>query len=131
MISISTIQPFANLAATYKRVIQGVSPMHNILVVMLQTIRDDTSQPANGDNGAIWHHMSDALHQSLYRVLSLLIAILPGILAFFVALGVFTLIGKAISSLLRRGFHLLKLDDRLARAGVNRDWTASSPPSES
>ncbi len=82
---------------------QGVSPMHNILVVMLQTIRDDASQPTNADNGAIWHHMSDALHQSLYRVLSLLIAILPGILAFFVALAVFTLIGMAISALLRRG----------------------------
>src|ERR1035437_9802429 len=100
--------------------------MYNILATVLQTY----TVPIYSDNNSVWHHMSDALHQSLYRVLSLLIAVLPGILAFFVALAIFTLIGKAISSLLRRGFHLLKFDDRLARAGVNRDWTPSSPPSE-
>jgi hypothetical protein len=65
------------------------------------------------DNASIWHHMSDALHQSLYRVLSLLIAILPGILAFFVALAVFTLIGMALSALLRRDLPWAKFDDYL------------------
>ena len=48
--------------------------------------------------------MSDALHQSLYRVLSLLIAVLPGILAFFVSLAVFTVIGMVISAVLRQGW---------------------------
>lgn len=104
--------------------------MHNILVVMLQTIRDDTSQPTNADNGAIWHHMSDALHQSLYRVLSLLIAILPGILAFFVALGVFTLIGMALSALLRRGLTWVKFDDRLSRSRGNAEWTPTTSPTQ-
>ena len=104
--------------------------MPTILATMLQTSLPVIAQPVYADNNSVLHHMSDALHQSLYRVLSLLIAVLPGILAFFVALAIFTLIGKAISSLLRRGFHLLKFDDRLARAGVNRDWTPSSPPSE-
>ena len=61
------------------------------------------------------HHMSDALHQSLYRVLSLLIAILPGILAFFAALTIFTLIGMGISAMLRRGLAWLKADERFAR----------------
>jgi hypothetical protein len=28
------------------------------------------AQPMYADNASIWHHMSDALHQSLYRVLS-------------------------------------------------------------
>ena len=48
--------------------------------------------------------MSDALHESLDRVLSMLIAILPGILAFFAALLVFTLLGWALSALLRTRF---------------------------
>ena len=48
-------------------------------------------QPAYVDNATILRHMSEALHQSLDRVLSMLIAILPGILAFIVALLIFTL----------------------------------------
>src|ERR1039458_8267624 len=83
--------------------IEGVIPMHNILATMLQPDPNQTSQPLYADNTSIWAHMSGALHQSLDRVLSLLIAILPGILAFIVALVVFTLIGMALSALLRRG----------------------------
>ena len=45
--------------------------------------------PIYANNVTVWNHMSDALHQSLYRVLTLLIAVLPGILAFFVALVIF------------------------------------------
>jgi hypothetical protein len=88
-----------------------------------------TSLP-NPDNATIWHHMSDALHQSLYRVLSLLIAILPGILAFFVALVALTAIGMLLSALLRRGLTAARFDERLARnssSGV-ADWTPSSSP---
>jgi hypothetical protein len=64
--------------------------MQNILATMLQPAPNQALQPLYADNTSIWRHMSDALHQSLYRVLSLLIAILPGILAFIVALAVFT-----------------------------------------
>ena len=88
------------------------------------------AQPMYADNASIWHHMSDALHQSLYRVLALLIAILPGILAFFVALVVFTLIGMAISALLRRGLAWLKADERFARTRMAVDWTPSTSPTE-
>ncbi len=84
--------------------------------------------PAYSNNTSIWHHMSDALFQSLYRVLSLLVAILPGILAFFVALAVFTALGMGISALLRRGLTALKFDDRMARDRVSVDWTPSSSP---
>src|ERR1035441_8395650 len=112
------------------RVIQGVSPMHNLLVVILQGIRNDNMPPAYSDNASILRHMSDALNQSLYRVLSLLIAVLPGILAFFVALGIFTLIGMAISALLRRGLTWIKFDDRIARNRGNVDWTPPTSPSE-
>lgn len=80
------------------------------------------------DNASVWQHMSQALNQSLYRVLGLLIAVLPGLLALFVALLVFTLIGMAISATLRRGLAWIHFDDRLMR---NRaDWTPSSSPAE-
>jgi hypothetical protein len=81
------------------------------------------------DNTSIWHHMSDALHQSLYRVLSLLIAILPGILAFFVALIVFTLAGMIVSALLRRALGWVKFDDYLARTRSKTEWTPATSPS--
>lgn len=80
------------------------------------------------DNGSIWHHMSVALQSSFYRVLALLIAVLPGILAFFVAVFLFTLLGMAVSALLRRGLGWVRFDERLTR---NRtDWTPSSSPTQ-
>jgi uncharacterized membrane protein len=102
--------------------------MQNVLAVMLQNAPLSPTQPLYADNATIWRHMSDALHQSLYRVLSLLIAILPGILAFFVALAIFTLIGMAISALLRRGLTLAKFDDRIARERGAVDWTPTTSP---
>ena len=59
--------------------------------------------------------MSDALHQSLYRVLSLLIAILPGNPGLLCGADVFTLLGMGISALLRRGLAWIKADERFAR----------------
>jgi len=109
--------------------------MQNMLATMLQNVVDQNPEPVYAekpvyaDNGSIWHHMSQALHQSLDRVLSLLIAILPGILAFFLALAVFTLIGMAISAILRRGLAWVKFDDYLTRTRGNPDWTPSSSPS--
>ena len=72
--------------------------------------------------------MSDALHQSLYRVLSLLIAVLPGILAFFVALLIFTLIGMVLSALLRWGLTAAKFDERIARNRTDPGWAPSTSP---
>jgi uncharacterized membrane protein len=100
--------------------------MQNILAMMLQPAPDQTSQPPYAGNTTVWHHMSEALHQSLDRVLSLLIAILPGILAFIVALAVFTLVGMAISALLRRALTAAKFDDYLARGRGNIDWAPST-----
>src|SRR6266702_2307670 len=80
---------------------RGVTPMI-IADLMVESKSAVLAQPMYADNASIWHHMSDALHQSLYRVLSLLIAILPGILAIFVALILFTGVGMAISAMLRR-----------------------------
>jgi hypothetical protein len=72
--------------------------------------------------------MADALHQSLDRVLLLLIAILPGILAFLVALVVFALIGMALSALLRRALAAIKLDERLSNRRGNINWAPSTSP---
>jgi hypothetical protein len=103
--------------------------MQNILANVLQANRLPLAPPASMDEGSIWHHMSDALHQSLYRVLTLLIAVLPGILAFFVALTVFTLCGMLISWLLRRCLSWIKFDLRLARLSGD-GWTPASSPTE-
>jgi Mechanosensitive ion channel, conserved TM helix len=102
--------------------------MQTFLATMLQLTSSQAPQPLYADNATIWHHMSDALHQSLYRVLSLLIAILPGILAFFVALAIFTLIGMLVSALMRRGLRAAKFDDRIAHSRGNADWTPMTSP---
>jgi hypothetical protein len=103
--------------------------MYKFLATMLQTVQDYNSPPpAYSDNASIWHHMSDALHQSIYRVLSLLIAVLPGILAVFVALVIFTTIGMAMSALLRRGLTIVKFDERVNRNRGNTEWTPTSSP---
>ena len=102
--------------------------MHRFLATMFQTVQDYNSSPAPvmTDNGSIWHHMSLALQQSVYRVLSLFIAVLPGILAIFVALTLFTLIGMGLSTLLRKGLTMLRFDERLNR--TSSEWAPSSSP---
>lgn len=104
--------------------------MLNLLAVIFQPVSNETVQPAYVDNASILRHMSDALHQSLFRVLALFIAVLPGILAFFVALAVFGLIGMAISAILRRMLTLFKFDDRVARNRGSATWTPASSPTE-
>src|SRR5581483_7475870 len=105
--------------------------MLTFVAVFLQSKAAVMSQPAYSDNASILHHMSDALHLSLYRVLSLLIAVLPGLLAFFVALAIFTLVGMAISSILRHGLTWIKFDNRLTRyRGSGVDWSPTNSPTE-
>jgi hypothetical protein len=102
--------------------------MQNILATMLQTDPYKTSQPLYAGNNSIWRTMSDALHESIYRVLSLLISILPGILAFLVALALLSLVGLALSALLRRVLAAAKFDDRLAHSRGNSGWALSTSP---
>jgi hypothetical protein len=101
--------------------------MENQIAAMLQATQVVTQTYM--DDASIWRHMSDALHQSLYRVLTLLIAVLPGILAFFAALTLFTLSGMLISWMVRRCLTWAKFDQRLARKGGDA-WSPSSPPTE-
>lgn len=100
--------------------------MLNTIAILLQAT--PAQQPAASDNATILRHMSEALHQSFYRVLSLLIAVLPGLLAFFVAITLFTLIGMALSAVLRRGLRFVRFDDRLTRYRGAGDWTPTSSP---
>ena len=102
--------------------------MTAIFATILQSQPLQYPQPPYMDNATIWHHMSGALHQSFYRVLTLLIAILPGILAFIVALFLFTLIGMGLSALLRRGLTWIKFDERIAGMRGNANWTPSTTP---
>ncbi len=52
--------------------------MITMFAMFLQSKTAVVPPPVYSDNATILHHMSDALHQSLYRVLSLLIAMPPG-----------------------------------------------------
>lgn len=99
--------------------------MDNLYAMILQA----DAQTTPSGNPPVWQHMSDALFQSLYRVLSLFIAVLPGILAFFVALGLFTGIGMALSAILRWLLKTAKFDDRMIRER-GADWTPSNSPTE-
>jgi hypothetical protein len=103
--------------------------MQNVIDYTTQQATGNAAAQAYGENVSIWHHMSEALHQSLYRVLTLLIAVLPGILAFFVALLLFGAAGIFISWVLRRCLTWLKFDHRIAqRSGP--DWVPTSSPTE-
>ncbi|HUX45972.1 MAG TPA: hypothetical protein VMV57_14580 [Terracidiphilus sp.] len=104
--------------------------MLTFLATMLQAAPLQGAPPLYADNATVWHHMSEALHGSLYRVLTLLIAILPGILAFFVALAIFTLIGIGLSAVLRRGLSWVKFDDRIARQRGSAGWSPMTSPTE-
>lgn len=93
--------------------------------------QDPGTYPAPGypDNPSILQHMSDALHQSIYRVSSLLISILPGLLAFVLALGLMIGIGVLLSWIVRRILTAAKFDDRLARNQTSvADWSPSHSP---
>ena len=75
-----------------------------------------------------------ALRQSIHRIVLVLVSFLPGVLAFLLALIVFTAIGWAISALLRRLLSALRFDERLASRetpnspSVLADWSPSSSP---
>lgn len=99
-----------------------------LIATMLQQGQTMLPYPPYSENLSIWRQISEALHMSLYRVLSLLIAVLPGILAFFVALGVFALIGKIVSMILRWILNMARFDARVARTGASADWTPASSP---
>src|SRR6202789_3481104 len=110
--------------------VKGAKSMLHIIDNALQ--QADINMPASPgsfDNASIWHHMSEALHQSLDRVLTQLIAVLPGLLAFFVSLAIFSLAGLLLSWLSRQLLGWVKFDSRVTHT-IKSDWAPSSSPSE-
>jgi len=97
-------------------------------MIMLQSVSYDPAQMPATDS-SIWQHMSDGLHLSAFRVLSLLIAVLPGIIAFVAALALFTLIGIGLSALLRRALTSARFDERMVRGrGGSVEWQVTTGP---
>lgn len=99
----------------------------NVMQITLQPSQyPDQSQYANP---SIWSHMADALRESIYRVSSLLISILPGLCAFVLALAVMTALGTLLSWILRRCLSAAKFDERLARSQASvADWSPEHSP---
>ncbi len=85
--------------------------------------------PSYPENG-LWHHMSLALQQSMYRVMSLLIGILPGLFAFIIAVALMTGVGMLLSYLLRRALAAARFDERMAHNQANgiADWSPAHSP---
>ena len=79
-----------------------------------------------------FHMMSDALHQSVERVLKLLVGILPGLLAFVLALLVLTGLGMGLSWLLRKALTAARFDDRLAQTNSSAlaEWSPNHSPTQ-
>jgi hypothetical protein len=84
--------------------------------------------PIYNQSVSTWRQVTEALHMSYYRVLSLLVAVLPGILACFVALFVFAIIGMAVSASLRWFLALVKFDERFVHIGTGTEWSPSTSP---
>lgn len=99
-----------------------------ILAYIVQQEQANPLIPAYNESVAIWRQVSEALHISLYRVLSLLVAVLPGILACFVSVLIFVLIGIAVSWFLRWLLTRIKFDERVAQTGAGSNWTPSTSP---
>jgi hypothetical protein len=56
----------------------------------------------------------NSLRQSIYRIVLVLVHFLPGVIALLLALVLFTLVGLALSSLVRRILSVLRFDERMA-----------------
>jgi hypothetical protein len=109
----------------------------NLAMQTYQEVPIDPAQPA-GYGGpvepSVWQQMGAALHDSIYRVLSFFIRLLPGLLALVLAIAILTAIGAGVSYLLRRILTAVKFDERIARnravdiSSSIQDWAPSHSP---
>jgi hypothetical protein len=72
----------------------------------------------------------NSLRQSIYRIVLVLVHFLPGVLAFLLALVLFSLIGMALAALLRRLLTALRFDERLASREHSNSPLATWSPSD-
>ena len=87
-------------------------------------------QPVYEGGPSIWQNMGEALHQSVVRVLNLLVGILPGVLALLLAVGLLTGVGLLLSLVARKILTSVRFDERLSSdqtSGV-ADWSPSHSP---
>ncbi len=63
----------------------------------------------------MWNHIEQALHDSMVRVTTKIATLLPGILAFIVALLIFLVLAWIIAALVRRVLVATKFDQRVGR----------------
>jgi hypothetical protein len=96
--------------------------------ILFQPDQYQTYQPPTP---SIWQHLSDALQQSVYRVSSLLVNILPGLVAFLIAIALMTVVGIALSWVLRKILTAAKFDERMtsSRSGMQSSIADFSPES--
>ena len=75
----------------------------------------DTAQPYNAqyDSPSLLHTTGSALHESVTRVLNLLVSLLPGLLAFILAVALLTALGIFLSFVIRKLLTSIRFDDRL------------------
>jgi hypothetical protein len=109
----------------------------NLAIQTYQEVPIDPTQPA-GYSGrvepSVWQQMGVALHDSVYRVLSFFIRLLPGLLALVLAIAILTAIGAGVSYLLRRILTAVNFDERIARnravdiSSSIQDWAPSHSP---
>jgi hypothetical protein len=78
----------------------------------------------------MWDQVGQALSNSMTRMLSHTVSLLPGILALITALLVATLIAWALSAVLRRSLIRIEFDRRVAQWGspALAEWSPSSSP---
>ena len=79
---------------------------------------------------SVLHNMSVALQDSVNRVLSLLVSILPGLLAFILAIGLMVALGIFLSWSIRKLLVAVRFDERVVRNNTSgiADWSPSHSP---
>ena len=77
----------------------------------------------------MWTQVSQSLHESMARVISRIATLLPGILAFIVAVLFFAAIAWLLAWVVRAFLTAIRIDDRLAR-GTNTiaEWSPTYTP---
>jgi len=78
----------------------------------------------------MWDQVEQSLHSSMGRVMNKVATLLPGILAFIVALLLFLLIGWLLAVVVRRLLMLFHFDERMSRgAQTIAEWSPRVTPS--
>src|SRR6187402_3489291 len=79
---------------------------------------------------SMWDQIEQSLRQSMERVIDKIAQLLPGLLAFVLALVVFALLAWGAAALTQRLLAAIKFDDRLrSRTNAIAEWSSTQTPS--